>query len=352
MQGTAHASYYAARSVRSNRLPQRLSSQWRWWLAGGDAAVILFVSLVVLSGEGNPVPAAVVTCGIIMAIFWQCGFYRRTYAVYARDEAYYICSAMLYAAPAVLLVLAAIGGMTLVSILFVLLFCAMGTSALHAGVHLQRVGTQPLDGAMRSITPLAWHDRESARFRTSKRIFDVAVALVALVLLAPLFAICMVAIAVESGRPIFFRQERVGENGRTFRIFKFRTMVREAGSDWAKPGDQRITRLGAMLRRTSLDELPQLFNVLRAEMSIVGPRPEMVAFAKEFSHTIEGYDQRHVVAPGITGWAQLYQKRNLDPSDIPVVAQYDFFYVEHASVLLDTALVLKTMAEFLFHRAV
>ncbi len=147
----------------------------------------------------------------------------------------------------------------------------------------------------------------------------------------PVMLVAAAAITIESGSPVLFRQERMGENGRPFWILKFRTMRHNAGAQWAKPGDDRITRVGALLRRTSLDELPQLFNVLRGEMSIVGPRPEMVTFAASFSRNVPNYEQRHVVPPGITGWAQLYLRRNLDPSEIPGVLPYDLFYVEHAS---------------------
>jgi lipopolysaccharide/colanic/teichoic acid biosynthesis glycosyltransferase len=129
-------------------------------------------------------------------------------------------------------------------------------------------------------------------------------------------------------------------------------MKRDAGAEWAREGDDRITRIGAFLRRTSIDELPQLFNVVRGDMSIVGPRPEMVEFARAFGQKLSTYDQRHVVTPGITGWAQLYCKRTLDPSDVAHILPYDLFYVERASLVLDTALLLKTITEVLFHRAI
>jgi lipopolysaccharide/colanic/teichoic acid biosynthesis glycosyltransferase len=185
-----------------------------------------------------------------------------------------------------------------------------------------------------------------------KRMYDVTVALVVLLLASPIMLVAALAIYAESGGPVFFRQERIGENGRPFRIWKFRTMRTDAGTDWARPGDDRITRVGRILRRSSIDELPQLFNVLRGEMAIVGPRPEMVQFARSFAQTLPNYPQRHVVAPGITGWAQLYLERNLDPNDVPRVLPYDLFYVEHASPALDAALTLKTAVEVFFHRAV
>ncbi len=352
METAANSGVYSRAARRTARLPQRVRGAWRLSLVWADAAIVMFISLVVLTGAGNRAVAAIVTAGILSAVFWQCGLYRRSYAVYARDEIYHVCTAILLAAIPVLLVLATVAGMTLASVAITLVFCAIATSAVHMGLHIHYLGDAPANAGLASITPLAWHDRESADFRLSKRLFDTTVAAVGLIALSPVLALCAVALLVESGRPVFFRQERVGESARPFLIFKFRTMTRDAGPDWAKPGDSRITRLGGFMRRTSLDELPQLFNVLLGEMSIVGPRPEMLSFAKQFSESIAGYDQRHVVAPGITGWAQLYQKRNLQPSDIPNVARYDLFYVEHASLPLDVAILLKTIAEFLFHRAV
>jgi len=338
-------------SPRVAKLPERLSRQWRTLLVSGDAAVVAFVMLVALSGDGNRFAAAILSVAIVCGIFWQCGFYRRSYAVVMRDEAYYACAGIALAAVPVLLLLAVLGNFTVLSILLGLLFCALGTSALRMRLHLER-RSEPAYAGLDSITPGAWHDRESMSFRLAKRTFDVIVAIAATILFFPIMLLAAIAITIESGSPVLFRQERVGENGRPFWMLKFRTMRPNAGSRWAKPGDDRITRVGAILRRTSLDELPQLFNVLRGDMSIVGPRPEMVAFASAFSRDVANYDQRHVVPPGITGWAQVYQKRNLDPGDIPRVLPYDLFYVEHASVLLDTAIVLKTAAEVVFHRAV
>lgn len=164
--------------------------------------------------------------------------------------------------------------------------------------------------------------------------------------------VASIAIAAESRGPVFFRQRRVGRDGRIFSVIKFRTMRSDAGSEWARPGDTRITKIGALLRRTSIDELPQLINVLKGEMSIVGPRPEMVEFAQRFAAELPSYDQRHVVTPGITGWAQLYGKRNLQPDEVASILPYDLFYVERSSPVLDTAILLKTVAEVLFHRAV
>lgn len=336
---------------RPARIPDRLARQWRTMLISGDIAVVLFVSLVILNGDGNKIAGAILTAAIICGIFWYCGFYKRSYAVTPHDELYYACAGIAFAAIPVALILAMIGNFTVVSIALALIFCAVGTSALRVRLHLERRSGSAYAG-IDSITPGAWHDRESAGFRLAKRLFDVAIALVAAIVLSPLMLLAAIAISVESGAPMLFRQERIGENGRPFWILKFRTMKSDAGGNWAKPGDSRITRVGAVLRRTSLDELPQLFNVLRGDMSIVGPRPEMVTYAASFARSIRNYEQRHVVAPGITGWSQVYLKRNLEPSDMPAVLPYDLFYIEHSSMLLDFVLILKTAAEVVFHRAV
>lgn len=333
-------------------LPEGLSRHHAGILAICDAVMAAAVSLIVFSQEPAGVADALVTAAIVCAVFWQAGLYRRSYALSAHDEAYYTCAVTAMAAPIVLLVICGMGQVGFSTVLVALALCALATSVVHLRFHMARRAVGVPSGGISTITPRAWHDRESAGYRLSKRIFDATIAAVALLLLAPVMLLCAAAVAIESGRPVLFTQNRVGENCTAFRIFKFRTMRSDADGSWARPGDQRITKVGALLRRTSLDELPQLFNVLRGDMALVGPRPEMVSFAKKFSTTIQNYDQRHVVAPGVTGWAQVYLKRNLQPDDVPDVLPYDLFYVEHASRLLDSVLILKTVVEVLFHRAV
>lgn len=337
---------------RTARMPERLTKNWRIILACADAAVVFFVSLVALNGASSRVAAAVVTAAIICGVYWQCGYYRKSYAVYPRDELYYACAGVALAAVPVAVILAAVAAVPAISIALTLLFSALGLSALRVRMHLERRrGPAPYAG-INSITPGAWHDHESTGFLLTKRAFDIAVALVASIVTSPVMLLAAAAILMEDRGPVFFRQQRVGAGGRPFVIYKFRTMRNDAGAQWVRPGDDRITRVGRILRRSSIDELPQLFNVLRGEMSVVGPRPEMLDFARDFAHDIPNYEQRHVVAPGITGWAQVYCKRNLQPLDMPDVLPFDLFYVEHASVLMDAALVLKTTAEVVFHRAI
>ena len=335
---------------RAARMPERIPKPWRSILACGDAAVVLFVSLVALNGADSRVAAAAVTAAIICGVFWATGYYRRSFAVFPRDEVYYACAGVLLAALPVAIILSAVADVPLVSIVLALVFSAVGTSAWRMRMHLERRTGPPPKAVIDSITPGAWHDRESASFILIKRIFDVSVALLALIISSPIMLAAAVAVWLEDRGPAIFTQERIGAGGRPFRIVKFRTMRANAGTEWVRPGDDRITRVGAFLRKTSIDELPQLLNVLRGEMSIVGPRPEMVAFAARFTEEIPNYAQRHVVAPGITGWAQLYYKRSLTPADAADVLPFDLFYVEHASVLLDTVLVLKTLFEVAVHR--
>jgi exopolysaccharide biosynthesis polyprenyl glycosylphosphotransferase len=189
----------------------------------------------------------------------------------------------------------------------------------------------------------------------SKRALDVIVALAALVIAGPVMLLAALAIAIDSGTPILFKQERVGRNGVPFNVFKFRTMRVNAeaatGPVWASKSDPRKTRLGSFLRRASIDELPQIFNVLRGEMSLVGPRPERPVFVGEFRRRLPRYDERHLVRPGITGWSQVHMKRALTVNDVSEKLSHDLFYIENWSFFMDVSIIVKTAAEFLFHRA-
>ncbi|MBV8727400.1 MAG: sugar transferase, partial [Candidatus Eremiobacteraeota bacterium] len=148
---------------------------------------------------------------------------------------------------------------------------------------------------------------------------------------------------------------RVGQHGRIFTMFKFRSMACGAedacGPVWASAGDNRATKFGALLRRTSLDELPQLFNVLRGDMSVVGPRPERPFFVEMFRLMLPRYDERHRVKPGITGWSQVHMPRILDPASAGEKLAFDLFYIQHWSIFMDISVLCKTAVEFLFHKA-
>ncbi len=188
----------------------------------------------------------------------------------------------------------------------------------------------------------------------SKSIIDLTFAIVGLAIFWPVMLAAAVAVFLESGGPVLFRQERIGQDGSVFQILKFRSMRQDAeratGAIWAKSNDARVTNVGRFLRRTSLDELPQIFNVLRGQMSIVGPRPERPVFVERFRDAIDRYDERHLVRPGITGLSHVYMHRDVDQSAIDQRLEYDLFYIEHWSPMMDLSIVFKTGCEFLLHR--
>src|SRR5467141_4166128 len=187
--------------------------------------------------------------------------------------------------------------------------------------------------------------RKSAFVLACKRVADIIAALFGLVLSAPVMAAVAVAIWLETGSPILFRQTRTGLFGRHFQILKFRSMYQNAeasGPAWAAQDDRRITRVGAFIRKSRLDELPQLFNVLRGDMSLVGPRPEQPHFVALLQQSIPFYDQRHTVRPGITGWAQIKYQYGASLEESKVKLELDLFYIKHLSTLLDLAIIFET----------
>jgi Undecaprenyl-phosphate glucose phosphotransferase len=178
-----------------------------------------------------------------------------------------------------------------------------------------------------------------------KRVFDLGLGLVALGFAAPVMLTIAAAIKLTSRGPVLYRQDRMGLDGRRFRMLKFRTMCVDAeaatGPVWARPGDPRRTRLGTFLRETSLDELPQLWNVLRGEMSLVGPRPERPSFVEEFRRRVPGYMLRHKVKAGITGWAQINGWRG--NTSIEKRIEYDLYYIESWSIAFDLKILCQTL---------
>jgi sugar transferase (PEP-CTERM system associated) len=180
-----------------------------------------------------------------------------------------------------------------------------------------------------------------------KRVFDVVVSCVLLVLAMPVMLATAIAIFLESGAPIVYRQERVGRGGRIFTLLKFRSMRVDAEKDgkaqWAQANDARVTRVGRFIRGTRIDELPQLFNVLRGEMSFVGPRPERPAFVADLTGQIPFYDVRHCVNPGLTGWAQVRHRYGASVADAGRKLQFDLYYVKNHSLALDVLILLETV---------
>ena len=192
--------------------------------------------------------------------------------------------------------------------------------------------------------------------RISKRIFDLTSAAFVLALTWPLMLLTALAIALESGfrGPILYRQERVGERGKTFRLIKFRSMRTDAEKDgvarWASLKDDRVTRVGSFIRKVRLDELPQLWNVLRGQMSLIGPRPERPAFVEDLITKIPYYDLRHCVKPGLAGWAQLNYPYGSDENDAVEKLKYDLFYVKNHNLTLDVIILIQTFEVVLFRR--
>jgi exopolysaccharide biosynthesis polyprenyl glycosylphosphotransferase len=185
------------------------------------------------------------------------------------------------------------------------------------------------------------------RRRTAKRLLDITGALIGLAVLAPVLGICALAVRWESGRAgILFRQRRIGRSGKPFTILKFRSLTPSSSEEsqvrWSIADDNRVGPVGRVLRGTSLDELPQLINVLRGDMSLVGPRPERPFFVEQFERTYEGYANRHRVPVGITGWAQIHGLRG--DTSIEERTRYDNYYVENWSLGLDAQIILRTIA--------
>ncbi len=181
-----------------------------------------------------------------------------------------------------------------------------------------------------------------------KRLFDVVVSATALLVLSPLLLVLMVMTWLDSGRPALFRQPRVGRDNRPFTILKFRTMFNSPPPTrtedlYTKVGDARITRLGHWLRKLRLDELPQLFNVLKGDMSLIGPRAEWTKCAERYEHAIPYYHFRHLVKPGITGWAQVNYPYGSNEEDALQKLKYDLYYIRYYSLRLDAMIVLKTL---------
>lgn len=188
---------------------------------------------------------------------------------------------------------------------------------------------------------------KSASSEAIKRVCDIVLATIGVVLAAPAMLLVAVALRLSSPGPVLYSQTRVGKGGQHFTIYKFRSMRVDAesvsGAVWSTKNDPRVTRVGRFLRRTRLDELPQLWNVLRGDMSFVGPRPERPEFIEELCRQVPYYGQRHVVRPGLTGWAQVRHRYGSTVDDAQEKLQYDLFYIKHMSFAFDAYIVLETI---------
>ena len=197
--------------------------------------------------------------------------------------------------------------------------------------------------------------RKTRTLLAAKRAFDILAAVCGLVLAAPIMAVSALVVKLESRRdPILYHQERVGLNGKVFTIHKFRTMRSDAeagtGPIWSSANDTRVTSVGRFMRKNRLDEIPQLWNVLRGEMSLIGPRPERPSFVRQLTEQIPFYGQRHVVKPGLTGWAQVRYSYGASVKDAIEKMQYDLFYVKNCSMRLDLVIAFETVKTVLLRR--
>lgn len=190
----------------------------------------------------------------------------------------------------------------------------------------------------------------SASYECIKRVMDIGLVLLALPLWLPLMLITGVLIKLESSGPMFFVQERVGQGGRAFTVYKLRSMCKDSeknGAQFAAANDMRVTRVGKIIRKSRIDEIPQFINVLKGDMSLIGPRPEQRVFVEQFEEEIPFYAYRHVVRPGITGWAQVVHGYAADADDTRIKIEHDFYYIKHFSLWLDILIIFKTIRTML-----
>ena len=195
--------------------------------------------------------------------------------------------------------------------------------------------------------------RQGALVDAAKRVFDLVVSLTLLLFVLPVLLIAIVAVKLEGSGPLLYRQERIGRNGLPFTLLKLRSMrvdaERDGAPQWAQNSDPRVTRCGAILRKFRVDEVPQLLNVLRGDMSFVGPRPERPFFVEELAKTIPFYRERHSVKPGISGWAQVNYPYGASLDDARQKLAYDLYYVKNRTLFLDFLILIQTVRVILFH---
>ena len=209
--------------------------------------------------------------------------------------------------------------------------------------HNGRVSLSSVDAEAVRTSDLVQYRQGGARV---KRGIDLLLAFALVLFTLPVLIWAAAAIRMEGPGPVFYRQTRIGHGGKSFRVWKFRTMRNDAETDgavWARTGDARITKVGAFLRRTRIDEIPQAFNVITGSMSFVGPRPERPEFTPLLAEAVPHYDLRHLVKPGLTGWAQVNYPYGSSVEDAARKLEYDLYYICHFSLLLDAFIVIKTL---------
>jgi sugar transferase (PEP-CTERM system associated) len=229
-----------------------------------------------------------------------------------------------------------------------------GGAAIEEGTALYEklTGKQSVEMLRPSWIIFSGGGKRSTVWAVVRRLFNIAAAMIGLVLSLPIALLTGLAIKLDSSGPVFYTQERVGKNGRVFKIIKFRSMRQDAeasgAAQWAAKRDPRITRVGAFIRRTRIDEIPQFLNILRGEMSFVGPRAERPQFVEQLTEQIPFYSQRHLVEPGLTGWAQVNYGYGASVEDAMQKLQYDLYYIKNVSLLFDIWIMFKTIKIVLF----
>ena len=221
-----------------------------------------------------------------------------------------------------------------------------------AGFYERAKSEVPLDSLKASWLVYGHGFVQGRARRIAKRLFDIVSSSVLLVMASPVMLLTMIAIKLDSDGPVLYSQERVGLGGKGFMCLKFRSMRTDAEKDgkavWAQKNDNRVTRVGAFIRKTRIDELPQLFSVLKGEMSMVGPRPERPSFVRELKEVIPFYDVRHSIKPGVTGWAQVRYSYGASVEDARRKHQFDLYYVKNNSLVLDMLVLIETVSVVLF----
>lgn len=215
-----------------------------------------------------------------------------------------------------------------------------------------RVPVQFIGKDFYKFFPFSKHNKNKL-YLAYRRIFDVLLSLLGMVLGILILPLILIGNLLANRGPLLYKQERVGKNGKPFTIYKYRSMVTTAetqGAVWATENDSRVTLFGRFLRNSRLDELPQLINILKGEMSIIGPRPERPVFVNELSRIIPFYHTRHIVKPGLTGWAQVKSRYGSSVDDSLVKLQYDLYYIKHRSFILDFNIIIKTLSTVIFYR--
>jgi sugar transferase (PEP-CTERM system associated) len=236
-----------------------------------------------------------------------------------------------------------------------LLECKMRGIAVEEGIEFYEHLTGRLQ--VESIRPsfLIFSDgfKKSKLTMWMKGVIEFTLSLIGLILLFPLIIIISILIKIDSHGPVFYRQERVGERGKIFKLLKFRSMVENAetnGPVWAQQDDKRVTRVGRWIRKSRFDEVPQLFNVLKGDVSFVGPRPERLYFVEQLRKEIPFYDQRLSVKPGVTGWAQIKYPYGASREDAVEKLKYDLYYIKNLSPLFDLLIIFETIKVVLFRK--